>query len=253
VTERRSATIAVPGAVVATLDRLHQALPSPTVLVGGWAVRCRLQMARSQARPTDDVDVVLPASVRPARAALDAIEAVQADPQHPCRLKGLPLLVDLLAEDVPTGVATEHPGRVDERVTDPDGLELLVPPFARLLTRTSEPVALTTADGTLAADVRLPLAGALLAAKVANVAMDFRRPEKRASDGEDLARLLIAFGPLALLDDLGGADAAERADLRHHLTALGGGGISGQARANRFDHDEQRIADAVRRLLDGLG
>jgi hypothetical protein len=209
-------------------------------------------MARSQARPTDDLDLVVPASARPARALLDAIDTAQDDPTHPCRLRGLPLLVDLLADDIPSGLAPEHPGRVDERFADPDGLELLVPPFARLLSRSATPVRLATSGGELDAEVLLPLAGAILAAKVANVAMEFRRDEKRASEGEDITRLLLAFGPLALLDDRAVADPAERADLRHHLNALGGGGISGPARANRFDHDEGRVAAAVTRILDGL-
>jgi hypothetical protein len=251
-TTRSGATIVLPDDIVRTLTRLHDAVPSALVLVGGWAVRCRLQMARSFSRPTEDLDVVLPQSARPAKAALEAIDAVQRDPAHPCRLDGLPVLVDLLADDLPSGVAPAHPGRVDERVTDPDGLNLLVPPFAALLSRTAELTHLTTADGSHTAEVLLPLAGAVVAAKAANVALEFRLPAKRASDGEDTARLLIAFGPLALLDDLGRAGADERADLRHHLSALGGGGISGQARAAGFDHDERRVAEVVDRLVDGL-
>jgi hypothetical protein len=249
---QRAPTIVVPDAIVATLAALGDALPATPVLVGGWAVQCRLRMARSPARPTEDVDVVLPPAARPARAALEAIDAIQQDPTHPCRLDGLPVLVDLLADDVPAGIAEERPGRLDERITDPDGLNLLVPPFAALLTRTSAVVRLTTVAGEAGAEILLPLAGALLAAKAANVALGFRTPDKSASDGEDIVRLLAAFGALALLDDLSHADAAERDDLRRHLAALGPGGISGQARAAAFDHDEGRVAAAVTRILDGL-
>jgi hypothetical protein len=247
---RPTATIVVPDEIVETLVRLVDVLPAPPVLVGGWAVRCRLQMAREQSRPTEDLDVVLTHAARPAGAALAAIDATQRDPTHPCRLDGLPVLVDLLADDVPSGVA--HPGTVDERITDPDGLMLLIPPFAALLTRTGEPTSLTKAGGGARAAVLLPRAGAILAAKVANVALEFRLPEKRATDGEDIVRLLFAFGATALLEDLRAADDAERGDLHRHLTALGGGGISGQARAAEFDHDRGRVIAAVDRLVDGL-
>lgn len=247
---RPPATIVVPDEIVGTLATLDAALPATPVLVGGWAVRCRLQMAREQSRPTEDLDVVLTPRSRPARAALAAIDAVQQDPTHPCRLDGLPVLVDLLADDVPIGLP--HPGSVDERITDPDGLNLLVPPFAALLTRTGELTRLTTVAGDATADVLLPRAGTILAAKVANVAMEFRPPAKRASDGEDVVRLLFAFGAPALLEDLRAADVAERDDLHHHLAALGGGGLSGQARAAGFDHERGRVVAAVERLLASL-
>ena len=64
--------------------------------------------------------------------------------------------------------------------------------------------------------VLFPKAGALLAAKVATVALEFRTAEKRASDGEDIVRLSEAFGSLAVLADLEHATPEERVDLHHH-------------------------------------
>lgn len=200
-------SIVAPDAVVASLRTVVDALPGGVVLVGGWAVRCRLRMARAAVRATEDLDVLLGGDARPARDALAAVDAIQKDPGHPCRLEGLPLLVDLLADDLPNGVDVARPGRVDERIEDPDGLVLLVPPFGKLLARSAEWVRLASeadADGCM---VRLPSAGALFAGKVANIALDFRPPDKRASDGEDVVRLIEAFGALALLSDLGDATA----------------------------------------------
>lgn len=251
-TPSTSISIAAPDAVVASLRAVVDALPGGVVLVGGWAVRCRLRMARAAVRPTEDLDLLLRGDARPARDALAAVNAIQSDPDHPCRLEGLPLLVDLLAEDLPDGVDVARPGRVDERIEDPDGLVLLVPPFGRLLARSAEWVRLVSeadADGCL---VRLPSAGALFAGKVANVALDFRTPEKRASDGEDVVRLTEAFGALALLSDLDNATPEERADLHQHLVQLGAGGLAGQARAARLDHDPDRLRIAVSRIVDGL-
>lgn len=222
------------------------------MLVGGWAVRCRLRMARAAVRATEDLDLLLREDARPARAALAAVNAAQADPAHPCRLEGLPLLVDLLADDLPNGVEVARPGRVDERIEDPDGLVLLVPPFGRLLARSAEWVRLVSEAAPDGCMVRLPSAGALFAGKVANVALDFRTPEKRASDGEDVVRLIEAFGALALLSDLVNATPEERADLREHLVQLGAGGLAGQARAARLDHDPARLKIAVSRVVDGL-
>lgn len=245
-------SIATPDAVVASLRIVVDALPGGVVLVGGWAVRCRLRMARAAVRPTEDLDLLLRGDARPARDALAAVDAIQADPEHPCRLEGLPLLVDLLADDLPDGVDGARPGRVDERIEDPDGLVLLVPPFGLLLARSAELVRLVSeadADGCM---VRLPSAGALFAGKVANVALDFRTPEKRASDGEDVVRLIEAFGALALLADLEEANSEERADLHDHLVRLGAGGLAGQARAARLDHDPDRLRMAISRMVDGL-
>ena len=244
-------SIAVPGDIVASVASISRAVGAPTVLVGGWAVRCRLQMARSDARPTDDLDLLLGADVRPAGAALEAIGAVQPDPSPPCRLAGLPLLVDLLADDVPEAVASGR-GRTDEVVEDPDGLRLLVPPFAELLARTAEEVQLVSLDGDDRCVVLLPRAGALFAAKVANITLEFRTPDKRASDGEDVVRLIEAFGSLAILADLGGATADERVVLARHLGQVGVGGIAGQARAAGHPHDRQRLEIAVQRLIQGL-
>src|SRR5439155_15108470 len=85
---RPSVVIAAPAPVVATLAALIDALGAPVTVVGGWAVTCRLRMARSQARPTEDLDVLLGLAARPARIALEAVAAVQDDPAHPCRLSG---------------------------------------------------------------------------------------------------------------------------------------------------------------------
>lgn len=243
--------IVVPDVVVATLIDITKAIGVEVVLVGGWAVRCRLQMAKSQARPTDDLDVLLGAHARPARTTLEAIGAVQSDPSHPCRLEGLPLLVDLLADDLPEGAAT-GPGRRDDRVEDPDGLRLLVPPFAGLLVRTAEPVRLLAGDDDQDCVVRLPRAGSLVAAKIANITLEFRDSDKRASDGEDVVRLIDAFGSLALLADLEAGTVQERGDLLRQLEQVGAGGIAGQARAAKHPHDRDRLEIAVRRLSEGL-
>ena len=136
----------VPAEVVQSLALVTEALQAPVVLIGGWAVRCRLLMARSASRPTDDLDILLVTTARPARAALEAVNAVQSDPSHPCRLDGLPLLVDVPADELPSGVAPGRPGRVDERIEDPDGLNLLVPPFGGLLARSAEPMRLLATD-----------------------------------------------------------------------------------------------------------
>ena len=79
---------------------------------------------------------------------------------------------------------------------------------------------IVTTEDTIEAVVLLPIAGALLAAKVANIALGFRTPDKRASDGEDIVRLIEAFGSLALLADLEVATPEERTDLRQHLVLL---------------------------------
>lgn len=215
-------TIVVPPPVAETLARLADAVGSEVVLVGGWAVACRLRMARYPVRPTEDLDVLLRDEARPARAALAAISAVQADGAHPCRVSGLPLTLDLLADGD------------DEFVNDPDGLRLLVPPFASLLVRTAQPVRLVDAKEHMEATVSLPLAGALFATKVANVAFDFRDRPKRASDAEDALRLFNAFGTLGLLNDLVHAAEPERRELRRHLGALGAGGLAGPAREREY-------------------
>lgn len=112
--------IRVPEEVAETLARLTEAV-GQVVLVGGWAVQCRLKMARRQIRPTSDVDVILGPEARPARSALEGASAIQDDPKHPCRISGLPLLVDLLAERPDDAVV----GR-DDTVVDGDGLRLHV-------------------------------------------------------------------------------------------------------------------------------
>lgn len=244
---RPRAAIVVPGDVSTTLAMIIAAVGSEVVVVGGWAVSCRLRMARMAARPTEDLDLLLGEGARPARAALEALSAVQSDPRHDCRLEGLPLLVDLLA-----ACPLDHPGRGDAVIEDADGLKLLVPPFGALLARSAEPMRLLDAMGAGEAVVGLPRAGALLAAKVANITLELRRPEKRAGDGEDAVRLIEAFGSLALLRDLEAATPEERADLRSHLDRIGAGGLHGQARAGGLTADRARLEAAVDDLLRGL-
>lgn len=250
--EQPRATIVVPAEVAATLALLVGAVGPAVVLVGGWAVVCRLRMARSATPPTVDLDVLLRADARPARAALAAIEAVQSDPRHSCRLDGLPLLVDLLADGPSASLAVGHRGRGDGEIEDEDGLRLLIPPFAALLTRTAEPMRLADENGDAEAVVRLPRAGALLAAKIANITLELRQPEKRASDGEHAVRLIEAFGSTALCADLTEATPDERADLHHHLEQIGAGGLDGQSRAAGFPRDRARLEVVVDDLLRGL-
>lgn len=219
--------IEVPAMVVGTLAALSQAVNGRLVMAGGWAVACRLRMGGSESRPTEDLDLMVATELRPAAEALAAIDVLQHDSTHPCRLSGLPLLVDLLATEEPI-----FGGAVDgELVTDPDGLNLLVPPFARLLAAVAQPVILEDLGATRV-EVGLPLAGALLAAKVANIALEHRAPKKRASDGEDACRLLTTFGALAILDDLHQANSDERRQFRAHLTEIGASGLAAQSKVS---------------------
>lgn len=241
------ATIGVPRAVAGCLGQLVAALGGPVTLIGGWAVTCRLRMARSRGRPTEDVDVVLGEHLRPAAAALAAISAVQDDPEHPCRLAGLPVLVDLLAEGPTASLVPAH--LADRSVTDADGLRLLVPPFARLLCATAEHVRLEAEDqASGSAIVGLPRAGALFAAKVANLDLEDRHPEKRAGDAEDAIRLLTTFGALALAEDLRTATADEQRRIHYLLQATGGSGLYAAAGDADVERDEARVSAALRTL-----
>lgn len=230
--------IAAPDAVVRSLASLLEAIGQPAILAGGWAVRCRLRMARVEARPTEDLDVVLTRDLRPAREALADIDAVQADPDHPCRLIGLPLVVDLLAASDGTAV-----GVPDDLVTDPDGLHLLVPPFASTLVAAVDLVTLSATDASVVA--LLPRAGALFAAKVGNIALDEREATKRATDGEDALRLLTAFGAVGVVDDLRVASPRARARLVSLLDQIGSGGLLAQGRVAGYVPDARLIDAAV--------
>lgn len=244
---RGSATVVVPNQVVSTIAAMAAALGEDIVLAGGWAIACRLRMARTTTRPTEDIDIVLGPASRPARRALEAASAAQDDPRHPCRLVGLPLWVDLLGTDPEAHV----PGGDGALVTDPDGLRLLTPPFADLLVRSAEPVVLDDDAGTRAI-IRLPRAGALVAAKVGNLALEDRAREKRATDGEDVVRLLEAFGTLALLEDLAVATPGERADLAQRLRVIGSSAITAQARAAGHHVEAERTRAGVAELLKAL-
>jgi hypothetical protein len=136
------------------------------VLVGGWAVHCRLRMGRQAARMTVDLDVLIGGHLRPARQRLDAIHAVQSDPKHSCRLEGLGIDVDLLTGDDPPVLRGHETSRV---VEDPDRLRLLKPPQGQLLARLVDPV--RVADDTATADALLPRAAPLLAVKLANLTL----------------------------------------------------------------------------------
>ncbi|HUP87410.1 MAG TPA: hypothetical protein VM143_17295 [Acidimicrobiales bacterium] len=237
--------IRVPEPVAETLATLSSAVGGGVVLVGGWAVQCRLRMARRQIRPTSDLDVILGPATRPARSALEAASAIQDDPEHPCRISGLPLLVDLLAERPDAAVVG-----ADDTVTDHDGLRLLVPPFASLLARATEPVRLEGEPSQVI--VCLPLAGALFAGKTANIGLEHRPAEKVASDGEDAVRLVEAFGALALAHDLRQATPGERRDVVARLEQIGGSALAAQARVSGYDADPGRIRVVVDELLRAL-
>lgn len=242
--------VLVADPVVASLLALAGAVRVPVTLVGGWAVAARLRMARVTGRPTEDLDVLLSQAARPAAAALAAIDAVQEDDTHPCRLSGLPLLVDLLAEGAAAAVAPA----TEDFVVDEDGLRLLVPPMAGLLARASHDLVLESADASeRRVAVRLPSAGALFAAKVANIALEFREPNKRASDAEDAVRLLLAFGAGGLSEDLRDARAHERARLLGLLGQLGASGLVAQARLSGWgDVEPERVEAVVGRLMVAL-
>jgi hypothetical protein len=243
-------TIVVASPVPQVLSRLTAVLGGPVVLVGGWSVQCRLRMARAGIRPTEDIDVLLRREQRPARKALEQIDAVQADLTHPCRLSGLPVVVDLLAGDEPALTLADDD---DPVVDDADGLRLLRPPMGPLLARTSEPVVLEADDDGTTTPVLLPRAGALFAMKVVTLTLVHRPLEKRESDAEDVLRLLASFGTLALLDDLEAASAEER---RITLVALGQLGASGIRACAGGRGDEvltpERLDLVVEALAGGL-
>lgn len=161
--------IEVDLAVLSTLSQLREALGHPVILVGGRAVQCRLRLARHDTRVTIDIDVMVASELRPARAALATISASQSDPEHPCRLLGAGLDVDLLAND-----RDEAQRRDPGQIVDDDGLVLLVPPFADALV--CDPELFTLAAGAGRVDVWLPRAGALFASKAANLFLEDRPP-----------------------------------------------------------------------------
>jgi len=247
----RPPVIVVPQEVVQSLITLSHAVNGPVTLVGGWAVRCRLQMGFREARPTSDLDVLITSQLRPAAAALDAAVLVQDDPQHPCRLSGLPLLVDLLAEGPQEILQGADPIR-GGMIEDADGLRLLVPPMASLLSALTGEVVLQGKDPDSRATALLPCAGALFASKVGNVALEEREPGKRASDAEDALRLLEGFGAAALLHDLGPADPAAVTRLRGLLEAMGSSALLAQARLSGYEPDAAQVTHAIDRMLDAL-
>lgn len=215
--------VLVPDAVAAVLRRLDEALTGRVILAGGWGVHCLLAIAGRSARPTEDVDVALSRGLRPARAALEAINALQDDPSHAARLAGLPLLVDLLADDAEEAIKVE-PGLVE----DPDGLSLMVPPFADLFAAGARLVLLKgRSDG---AEVLLPRAGALFASKLGGLYLESRAPEKRASDAADALSILEAYGPYSLAADLVDAPTSRRKRVADWLENVGYSALAAQAR-----------------------
>lgn len=153
-----SLVVIVPDVVADVLRRLNEALSVNVILAGGWAVHVSLVLAGRSARPTEDIDVTLRQEMRPARSSLAAIDALQNDPTHAARLTGLPLVVDLLADDSEEAMKVE-PGIV----RDDDGLKLMVPPFADLFANRARLVTLESKS--CATSVLLPSPGALFASK----------------------------------------------------------------------------------------
>lgn len=84
---------------------------------------------------------------------------------------------------------------------------------------------------------------------MANVALEYRDPAKRASDGEDAVRLLEAFGALAIAQDLRDATSDESADLAAQLSQIGASGLAAQSRLSGYDADRERLAAAVQALV----
>jgi hypothetical protein len=236
--------IAVPRVIVDILESLSRAVRSPVMLGGGWAVHCRLLMANARARPTEDIDVALGKDLRPARAALEAINAFQDDPKHRARLSGFPLIVDLLADDADEAMKLEP-----SLVKDADGLQMMVPPFADLLAIDADLVTLYADEATT--EVLLPRAGAMFASKLGCLYLEFREPEKKASDGLDALALLEAYGPAEIAKDLEHAPAERRRFLAERLETVGFSGLAAQARVAGGDpYPEGAIAiDELGRLL----
>lgn len=215
--------VVIPDAVAAVLRRLNEALTGNVILAGGWAVHCLLAIAGRNARPTEDVDVALSRGLRPAKAALEAINALQDDQSHAARLSGLPLVVDLLADDVEEAIKVE-PGLVE----DADGLRLMVPPFADLFATGARLVLLQGRSDS--AEVLLPRAGALFASKLGGLYLELRAPAKRASDAADALSILEAYGPRSLAEDLADAPKPRRKRVADWLENVGYSALAAQAR-----------------------
>jgi hypothetical protein len=212
---RPAPSISIDEQLCADLAALNAALGTPVVLAGGWAVQCRLRMGRASIRATEDLDVILSSHHRPAKDRLEAIGVRQDDPRHSCRLLGRTTDIDLLADDDPPVLQGHLPSRV---VEDQDGLRLLRSPQAQLLVRGAEPVLLT--GGSITTDVLLPRAGALVAAKMANLTLE-NRGHKLKSDAIDVVNLLAVFGTLGLLEDLQHATDEERTALLKAMEVIG--------------------------------
>jgi len=214
--------VSVPEPVIGSLGALSTIGLGPVLLVGGWAVTGRLRMAGSATRPTEDLDVLM-GTIAPSAAALRGIGVAQDDPAHPCRLVGLPLAIDLLAVSPDEVVVPLHG---DETVEGEDGIAALVPPFSALLVRSGELVELESPQGQRVR-ARLPSAGALLANKVGNLAIEARLA-KWPSDALDVGLLLTAFGALALASDLELATFGERQALAGLMNSIGSSGMAAQ-------------------------
>ncbi|HWH32563.1 MAG TPA: hypothetical protein VNU01_07810 [Egibacteraceae bacterium] len=100
--------------------------------------------------------------------------------------------------------------------------------------------------------VALPRAGALFAAKMANLDLEDRPPKKRAGDAEDAVRLLSTFGALALAGDLGRATEAERLRLRYLVGATRASGLLAAVRNADVERDEERLGGALAAFVDDL-
>lgn len=237
--------ITVPRDVLSTLRSLAEVFGTPPLLVGGWAAHLRLLIAHASARPTEDLDVLVGRDLRPTRAALAAIGGVQRDPQHRARLEGLPLMVDLLADDADEALKLE-PGLV----TDEDGLELIVPPFADLLAASAGEIALR--DGVEGGvTVMVPAAGALFACKVGNLYLEHRGPEKRPFDAMDALTLLEAYGAVSIDEDLMFAEPGRRRLLAARLEQLGYSALLAQTMM-AGGHGWPEGPEAVTLLIDAL-
>jgi hypothetical protein len=159
-----------------------------------------------------------------------------------------------LLADRPADVVGAIGRGIGDEVISVGGLQLLVPPCAALLARTSVEVRLRSlSDAKHSVVVRLPLAGALFAAKVANIALEHRAPAKRASDAEDAARLADAFGSMALAQDLGVATDGERRQLVRLLAAIGASGLTAQSHISGYRVELIRLQPFVDDLMQRLG
>ena len=169
--------------------RVVDAAPGPVAIIGGVAVTCRLAFAH---RATTDLDTVVDEHTPSVIEVLADLEGAEMDGRHHERV-----VIDGVAVDVISTMSTE-----DADV--PDGIEELFVLAHRFALESATPATIVL-EAPEEVEVALPIAtpAGLVATKLCGVqGLRRRPPEKRATDGYDIYRLLR---------DLDGAGAIARA------------------------------------------